>query len=311
MFDTFGVLMGLVFIAYVAYIFLKPSAETRLQKEPGTRPVTDVYAAVAGSESLKEFITLNGVTRFLKQGTIRSQATGYVSGMNYSINRYIRRGALFCTIRTKEQDVLRGMRDLDSSMKNLQKPLPVISNAAGLLTAVNVHNGDYVSEGEILAEVKEPSSLVLVVNVPFEYTKQIRSGSPCEVQFADGRKMNLSISGVLPTVESTSQTQAYYINMPDQSLPENLNVTLKLSIRQSHNNSLTIPISALQTDELEREFWVMKILGGVAYRTLVVPGVQSGEQVEIKGGDLSAGDSIVTEGSYGLEDSSLILIQTP
>lgn len=311
MFDTFGVLMGLAFIAYVAYIFLKPSAESRLQKEPGSRPVIDVYATVAGSDPLKEFITLNGVTRFLKQGTIRSQATGYISGMNYSINRYIQRGALFCTIRTKEQDVLRGMRDLDSSMKVLQKPLPVISNAAGLLTAVNVHNGDYVSEGEVLAEVKEPASLVLVVNVPFEYTKQIRTGSPCELQFADGRKMTLRISGILPTVESTSQTQSYFINMPDQTIPENLNVTLKLSIRESYSHSLTIPISALQTDELEREFWVMKIRNGIAYRTPVVPGVQSGEQVEIKGGELVSGDSIVTEGSYGLDDSSLIMIQKP
>jgi multidrug efflux pump subunit AcrA (membrane-fusion protein) len=193
-------------------------------------------------------------------------------------------------------------------MRHFDKPLSVISNASGLITALSIHNGDYVSEGDILATVTEPSSLILVVNVPFEYTRQIHIGTPCEVIFSDHRKMNLSINGILPTVDATSQTQSYYIRLPDQHLPENLNVTLNLMTQKSSEKSLTIPVSALQTDELEKEFWVMKIRQGIAYKTPVVPGSQNTELVEIKGGQLTFGDSIVTEGSYQLEDSSLVSV---
>lgn len=303
-----GSLLGVVILIFSLNVFLKQTTQPEATDSAETRGVVDVAAAVAGNESLSEYITLNGVTRFLITSTIRSHVTGYVSSLHYGINSMIRRGSLFCTVKTKEQDALRDIRRVDTSMKYFDKPLTVFSNASGLITAINIHNGDYVSEGDILATVTEPSSLILVVNVPFEYNRQIRIGTPCEVIFSDNRKLNLAISGILPTVDPTSQTQSYFIRIPDQHLPENLNVTLHLMTRKSSESSLTIPASALQTDELEKEFWVMKIQQGIAYKTPVQPGSQNAELVEIKGGNLMFGDSIVTEGSYQLEDSSRVSV---
>jgi multidrug efflux pump subunit AcrA (membrane-fusion protein) len=309
LYDSFGVIMGLAVIAYLVYILLKPAAPDTVLYQPTAQPVVDVNAAVVMTDDLTEYITLNGYTQFLKQSTIRSQSTGYIQGMNQRINGYIKRGSLFCTIRTKEQDALSGIEKLDPSIKGFNKPLQVFSHASGMITALNVHNGDYVAEGEVLAEVKEPSSLVLVVNVPFEYNQQIRPGTNCELLFSDGRKMNRTITGILPTVEATSQTQSYYISMPDQNLPEHLNVTLRMMLRKSLHSSLSVPASALQTDELEQQFWVMRIVNGVAYKVPVIPGVRAGERVEVRQGALSDGDTVVTEGSYKLEDSTQVIIQ--
>ena len=267
-----------------------------------------VSAAVAGRETLAEYITLNGVTRFLKTSTIRSHLTGYVSSLRYSINSYIKPGEEFCTVKTKEQDALREIQRIDTSLRMFNKPLSVVSNAGGLITTLNIHNGDYVSEGDVLAIVTEPASLILVVNVPYEYNRQIHTGTACEVQLSDNKKLKLSISGILPTVEATSQTQSYYIRLPDHALPENLNVTVKLMTKQTGSASLTVPVAALQSDELEKEFWVMKIKQGYALKRPVTIGTRTQDWIEIRSGDLVIGDSVVTDGSYQLADSSRISV---
>ncbi len=303
-----GSVLGVVILGFAVNLFLKQNTLNETVETTSSQSIVEVSAAVAGNESLSEFITLNGVTKFLITSTIRSHVTGYVASLNYSTNNMVHKGALFCSVKTKEQDALRDMPRVDTSMQLFNKPLSVYSNAAGLITTLNIHNGDYVSEGDILAVVTEPSSLILVVNVPFEYNRQIHIGTPCDVIFSDHRKMNLCINGILPTVEAASQTQSYYIKLPNQNLPENLNVTLNLMTKKSAVGSLTVPASALQTDELEKEFWVMKIHRGVAYKTPVKPGSQNSSLIEIKEGDIKAGDTIVTDGSYHLEDSSLVSI---
>ena len=308
-YSTVIVIMGILLIIYSLLPFLKNLNKKIPQQIATEQTQVQVAAAIVGHEALSEYITLNGVTRFLKMSTIRSHVTGYVSSLTYGVNSLIKQNDLFCTVKTKEQDALREIQRIDTSLKRFNKPLSVYSNASGLITTLNIHNGDYVSEGDVLAIVTEPSSLILVVNVPFEYNRQIHIGTPCEVILSDKKKMNLSINGILPTVEASSQTQSYYIKLPETSLPENLNVTLHLITKKSEASSLTVPVAALQTDELEREYWVMKIKQGMAYKTTVQIGSQNQDWVEIVSGDLHDGDSIVTEGSYQLDDSSRVIVQ--
>lgn len=304
-----GLLVLIGIIAAALRFYSNRNVEKNHSANPSKNTGIEVNAEVVGNEPIAEYITLNGVTRFLKTSTIRASVTGYITQLNYNINSRITKGSLFCTIKTKEQDALQGIQRLDSSLNVFNKPIRVFSNGSGLISAMSVHAGDYVAEGEVLAEITEPSSLILVVNVPYEYGSQIHIGTACEVIFSDTKKMNLTINGVLPTIESASQTQSYYITLPDKNLPENLNVTINLRTKNSVASSLTIPAIALQTDELEKEYWVMKILNGIAYKVPVVIGSQNSDYVEIKQGDIAYGDSIVTYGSYQLDDSSLVTIQ--
>jgi len=112
----------------------------------------------------------------------------------------------------------------------------------------------------------------------------------------------------MPTVDIGSQSQEYYIRLPHLSLPENLNVIIRFPYRQALN-VLCIPKAALQTDELQQEFWVMKVVHSMALKVPVSIGLQSDSIVEVKPGILQSGDRIITEGSYELADSSEITIQ--
>lgn len=303
------ILLSILLVLFAVRIFSKSKpTESGIETE-AEKTAIEVSATVVSNQSLAEFITLNGVTKFLKTATIRSNITGYVTALHYGLNSYVKQGSLFCNVKTKEQDALKEIQKIDTSLKVFNKPLTVISNASGLITTLNIHNGDYVSEGDVLAIVTEPSSLIIAVNVPYEFNKQVKAGTPCEIIFSDNTKMNLNISGILPTVDAVAQTQTYFIQMPTKNLPENLNVTIKLMTHNSSSNSLTIPTEALQADELQKEFWVMKIQKGIAFKTPVVIGFQTASSVEIKSGNIAIGDSIITEGGYQLEDSSAIFIR--
>ncbi len=268
-----------------------------------------VSVALVTRQPLVEYLTLNGVTLFQKKGNIRANATGYITSLTYKQSDAISAGNVFCTIQTKEQNALKEVSRLDSSLAKFSKPLSVISNATGVLASVAVMQGDYVAEGDILATVTEPASLVIVINVPYEYHPFVGVGKNCEITLPDGKIVRAAVTGAMPTVDAPSQSQSYFIRMPALSLPENLNVIIRFPYKQ-HANALCVPLAALQTDELQKEFWVMKVAGNsLAIKTPVVPGLQNDSIAEVKEGNLQVGEKVITHGSYELADSTEILIE--
>jgi multidrug efflux pump subunit AcrA (membrane-fusion protein) len=268
----------------------------------------EVEAAIVSNESIVEFISFNGSTQYLVNSTIRSHLTGYVQDIRFGMNQYIKKGALFCSIKTKEQDALQRIKKIDPSFPSSMQALPIKSNATGLITSMAIHAGDYVAEGEVLAVIKEPSSLQLIIHVPYEYHSKIKIGSSCEVLLPDHQKINVRISGILPSIDPSAQTQSYFVRLPNQKLPENLNVSVRVALSSSSEGAKTIPLSALQTDELEQQFWVMKIKNNRAYKIPVMPQTQNEHSIAILSDQIFIGDSVVSHGSYQLADSSLVSI---
>ena len=174
--------------------------------------------------------------------------------MKFKQGDFVTAGQLFCTMITKEQDALRGIAALDSSLGKFQHPIIVTINVTGVITEISTVQGAYVSEGDVLAKVSEPASLVIQVSVPYEYNQFVRAGKMCEILLPDHKTIRTAITGVLPSVDANSQSQTYIISLPYHSLPENLNVTIRIS-RNKKNDVLGIPTMAIQTDEMQKEFW--------------------------------------------------------
>lgn len=303
-----GILLIIAAWWTVSYFKNKKETPTETVKVEAEKPTIEVTTTTVKNQPLTEYLTLNGTTKFQKTANIRSNATGYVMDMGFTIGNLIQRGQLFCHIKTKEQDALREIGLIDTSLKVFNKPLSLMSNASGILSTLNIHTGDYVAEGDILAVLTEPSSLVILVNVPYEYHQTIRVGTACEIKLPDGRTLNLNIGGMTPSVDAVSQAQVYFIRLPNRDLPENLNVMVRFPYKQSGSGKC-IPTNALQMDELQKEFWVMRVVDSMAIKTPVKIGLQTSEWVEIKSGNLKMGDEIVLQGGYGLGDSTAIAIK--
>ncbi len=259
--------------------------------------------------TISEYMQFNGVTQFQRKDNIRATATGYISSIYFNPGNSIERGEIFCTITTKEQKALKTLSESDSTIQRFQNPLIIESNATGIISTINVLGGDFVNEGDIVATVLEPGSLVLNVNVPYEFHNLISKGKACEIYLPDGRTINTNISQSLPTVDPKTLAQVYLIDMGGYSLPENLNVTVRIAVNKQ-TNVLSLPIKAVQTDEEQKEFWVMKLVNdSLAVSVPVITGTQNDSLIQIISDEISIDDRIVLQGAYELPDSSLVIIQ--
>jgi biotin carboxyl carrier protein len=301
--SKFGIISTLLFIIIVMNYGCENKKDAAENKAEVKAVVTIVNPV---EQNLTEYIKLNGVTFFQKKDNIRSTNTGYIISLKLKQGDRITTGEPFCSIGTKEQIALKNISD--SSLFKFQKPLSVIANASGVITAINSLQGDYVSEGDVLAAVCEPSSLVVQVNVPYEYNQYVNAGKICEIILPDGRIIRSTITGAMPTVDASSQAQSFFIRLPNESLPENLNVTIRIAYKQK-NNVLCISSGAIQTDEMQKEFWLMKAVDdSLALKIPIKIGLQNDSITEIISDKIAVTDKIILQGAYGLVDSSLITI---
>jgi len=274
------------------------------KKAPIGVQVTEVQ-----QQDIKEYLTFNGVTQFQKKENIRSNVTGYVSWMKYKIGDQIRTGQTFATVRTKEQDALKEAVKIDSSLSKFVKPQSIQSNATGVITVLNVTANDYVAEGDVLATVVRPESLVVQVNVPYEYEDYVTVGSECDIIFQNEETISAKITGTLPTIDPVAQSQSFLIALPNEDLPENLNVQVRMVYRED-TKAMAVPKTAVQTNELLTKYWVLKLTNdSMAIKHPVTPKLKNDSLVQIESSVLQLGDWVVTEGGYQMQDSTIVSVQ--
>lgn len=306
--------MGLHYIRNITIVLLllsvtacKKTAETTTTKKA---PITVSVVKVQQNE-IKEYLTFNGVTQYQKKENIRSNVTGYISYMPFKIGDHIRLGETFSSVRTKEQDALKEAVKIDSSLAKFIGPIRISSNATGVITVLNVTVNDYVAEGDVLAIVVQPNSLVVQVNVPYEYRDKVQIGSKCELLLPNGENIPATISDVMPTIDVQSQSQTFLIDLPKSELPENLNVEVRF-IKNESMNALTVPKQALQTNELLTAYWVMKIVNdSLAIKTAVVPQLRNDSIVQIQSEKIHLNDLVILDGAYQMQDSTLVKFEKP
>jgi multidrug efflux pump subunit AcrA (membrane-fusion protein) len=294
-----------IFVVFILALSCKNKTDNSIRKKA---PIS-VQVAEVQQNDIKEYLTFNGITQFQQKENIRSNVTGYVSWTKYKIGDHIRTGQTFATVRTKEQDALKEAVKIDSTLSKFVKPQSIQSNATGVITILNVTTNDYLAEGDILATVVQPKSLVVQVNVPYEYEDYVSIGSSCEIVLQNEKSISAKITGTLPTIDPVAQSQSFLIALPNEDLPENLNVQVRMVYRED-TKAMTVPKSALQTNELLTEYWVLKLTNdSVAIKHSVTPKLKNDSLVQIESNELHIGDKVITIGGYQMQDSTIISVQ--
>jgi hypothetical protein len=79
---------------------------------------------------------------------------------------------------------------------------------------------------------------------------------------------------------------------------------------KQNNHALCVSNNAIQTDELQQEFWLMKLVhDSIAVRVPVKLGLRNSDFTEIILPSISINDTIINAGAYELADSSLVIIK--
>lgn len=294
----------------IALIVLTISSCKKNTAQPDAAPAPiKVETAMVKRQEISNSLTFNGITKYQQREDIRANVTGYISWMPFQSGDLIQRGQAFAAIRTKEQDALRDAAKIDSSLAKFSKPLTVSSNASGVISSLKVNANDYVSEGDIMATVSQPSTLSVQVSIPFEFTNKVSVGTPCKIILRGQPDIDAEISRILNSTDSIGQAQHYLIRLPNEKLPENLNVQVKI-VTNKIENALTIPKVALQTDELLSNFWVLKIVNDtLATKQVVTPLIQTDSLVQIESDFVKPNDRVIVRGGYQMQDSTTVSIE--
>ncbi len=259
--------------------------------------------------NLTEYITLNAHTVFLKKEIVRATFQGFIEKIYKNIGDNISSGDVLMTIKTKES----------AADDNLQVPLgdeifkgtvQVKAKSNGVLTELNYNAGDFVSDGEQIAVISNPSSLRVNLDVPYKYTNEIHINTPCRIFLPDGKSVSAFIDKIIPKVDLTAQTQTYILEMRrSENFPENLNVNARIPIR-TVKDVVVVPQSAVLSNETLDKFWIMKLINDTtAVRINIVKGVENDSLVQIIKPELKLTDNVISDGAFGLPDTAKVAIE--
>lgn len=177
---------------------------------------------------------------------------------------------------------------------------------AGVVTKLNAPIGASVDVGQPLVEVADLSALDILFNVSPSDAARIAPGASVTLsagESAKGEPLGIGhISDVGGAVDSATRSVSVRAQAPPGARPLRVGETIFGQIATAvHPRAIVIPVSALVPEGDEFKVFVV-VAGNIARERKVTVGRRNETQAEITSG-LAAGERVVTEGAYSLEDS--------
>ena len=284
--------------------FMLNSCAKKEAKEEEQKPVVSVKTSPVTFGGIDNKLSFNGKTIYLKKNLVVSPISGYVHRMTVKFGDAVKKGQLLFDIQTKENKALE-----NSGSGNIGL-IKVFAPSHGVISALNVtENGAYVVEGGSLCTVAESNEVLVQLNLPFEYNSLIKTGTRCTLVLDETNKFDGTVYQILPTVDEANQTQQILIKPhTNKKLPENLNLGVEI-LKSRHNKTCLVPRDAIMTNETQTEFWVMKVVDNkLAIKVPIKKGIENDDMVEALSSGLTSTDMVVSEGGYGLNDSTVVKV---
>ncbi len=269
-------------------------------------PVVSVKAEPVISGTIENEISFNGSTVYLKKSQVLSPISGYVVSTNIRFGQKVQKGMVLFELKTRESKALESAND----PSGISGTVKIYAVSDGFISELNINeSGVYVTEGSILCNIVNNIDLMVRLNVPYEYVSILDKEKKCKIRLVDNTVISGSVFKILPSVDELNQTQTVLIKPETTRLiPENLNLLI-FFIKEKHDKAILVPKSSLMTNETQSEFWVMKInAGDTAVKIPVKKGIENDSIAEIISSDLKVNDLIISEGAYGLPDSTVVSI---
>lgn len=180
---------------------------------------------------------------------------------------------------------------------------------AGVVSRVEVAEGNFAAPRTPLVEVYDPASLVIKCAIPEARSSVVKPGMKIAVQLDayPGRQLHASVSRVYGELDRRTRTLAVEAR-PDERLPllpgmfARLNVPLK-----TVPDAIVVPSDAIViTATGQRVVFVMK--DGKVARKIVKTGIEARGRVQIIHG-VAPGDVVVVAGNESLKDGAKVRVQ--
>ena len=169
-----------------------------------------------------------------------------------------------------------------------------------------LHNpGEQVAPSDVLVEIFDPRSLVVICQVPAARSAEVHAGQPVSVHMS-GATVAGHVTTIVAAVSPQSLTVPVRIALAAPPQPPLLRAAAECRITVAANaNALLVPRRALLTDDHQAAATLMVAADGVAHQRSVRVGLRGDDAIEVEDG-LADGDLVIVAGQYGLADGAAV-----
>jgi hypothetical protein len=295
----------IVIIIVLVLIQSCKNKDTSIESLAAPLPIVTIIHPVKGT--LHETEQINGQVVYLNKTIMTAPISGYVSHVNVKLGDVVKKGSRLFSIQTKESKALENSNIETSNQFGI---IPIYASASGYINTLDVtDSGVFISEGSPLTTIVKSSDLAIQVNAPFQLSKLLIGSNNIVIELPNQEMKAATFYKAMPIVDPVSQTQQILFKLNTyELLPENLNVLIKIPVKQK-SDVIIIPKDAVLTNETQDEFWIMTITtDSLAVIVPIVKGLENDSEVEIIKPVLKLTDKIIEKGAYGLPDSTKVKI---
>jgi len=184
--------------------------------------------------------------------------------------------------------------------------LTVAAPFTGTLTRVQVKPGEAVELNTVLAELVDLDRLVVSANVPGAELAAVKTGHKAEILSGDMKAAG-SVVFISPEMDTKTGTALVRVSVPAAAgLRPGQFVRLRI-VTEERAGKLAVPREAVYTDH-DGQSTLSIVEGDVAKQVTVKAGLRDGDLLEVEGGGVSEGTTVVTLGSYALPKETKVRI---
>ncbi len=178
----------------------------------------------------------------------------------------------------------------------------------GVVTDRPLYAGETPQSGAPLITVMDTSSVIARAHIPQDQAAFLKVGDPATISAPEVGDVPAKVTIVSPALDPGSTTVEVWVEAPNRSgkLRPGSSVQVRMVARKI-DEAIVIPKSAiLKTPESQTT--VMAVgSDNRAHETVVQTGVTQGDEIQIIKG-LTAGQSVITVGAYGLPDNTQVKV---
>jgi multidrug efflux pump subunit AcrA (membrane-fusion protein) len=291
--------------------------------EPVAPPIA-VRVTAARRGSIESVLKASGETTALRTLRLASPVAGRITQLALQVGDAIPANAVAARVVPAENDaavrgldMLRGAGALRADEQTIAqrqardlggRDIPLSVPFAAVVADRPHSAGEYVAANEVLLDVFDPRSLVVVAQVPVDALGLIDSGARVRIRTGETQTTG-TVVAVGSTVTPQSVTVPVRIALDGALSPPLLHAAVACDIiLDEHPDALLIPRSALLTTDAADHGVVMVAEGERARRRDVRLGFRDDESVEVVEG-LAAGDLVLVDGGFALPDGTSIAAQ--
>lgn len=255
-------------------------------------------------------LVLSATTVYLKRNVVTASIPAFITNVRVKLGDAVNKGDVLFELESKERRALGStIAKLDTSLINFGL-IKIRASASGVISTLDKQqSGDYVLEGTQLCTIAESSDLAFQVNVPYEFTSYAKPGRTCFIQLPDSTAHQAEFTKALTAMNTLAQTQTILAKVKENLfLPENMIVKVSI-VKGSTSNKQILPKTCILSDEMMKEFWVMKLINDTtAIKIPIVIGNKNTINSEVISPQFKPNDRIISSGNYGLADTALVKI---